>query len=261
MGMNEPPSVAPSTATEGQRNETTTLGNGRRSGRGRLDLSLILKAGADLIEDESIHHLSMRNLASRLGVQAMSLYRYVPSRDVLIDGIVDLVLQDLDANPDVHKEPVDGWEEFARRLSYGFRKVAHDHPQVFPVVATRPAQAPWIRPPMRSLTWIDRFLGALRESGFSAEATVRAYRAYSSFLLGHLLLELAGDDVAISDIIPDASGTEGATDQATLSEEADLSEFPSISELESLLKENHSRQEFERGLEETISWMARLQDA
>lgn len=259
--MIEPPSGATSKATEGQRTETNAPATSRRSGRGRLDLLLILKAGADLIEDESIHHLSMRNLASRLGVQAMSLYRYVPSRDVLIDGIVDLVLQDLDANPEVHKEPVDGWEDFVRRLSHGFRKVAHDYPQVFPVVATRPAQAPWIRPPMRSLTWIDRFLVALRESGFSPEAAVRAYRAYSSFLLGHLLLELAGDDVDISDIVSDAGKTEQVKDQPTLRAKADLSEFPAISELESLLKENRSAQEFERGLEETISWMARLQNA
>ncbi|APF40580.1 TetR/AcrR family transcriptional regulator [Neomicrococcus aestuarii] len=255
--MNKPPSEAVRTAAEGQDFETTDLASRRKSSRGRLDLGLILRTGAELIEDESIHQLSMRNLAARLGVQAMSLYRYVPSRDVLIDGIVELVLEDLESNPEVHKEATEGWESFVRRLSHGFRKVAQEHPQVFPVIATRPPEAPWIRPPMRSLTWINRFLQALRESGFSEEATVRAYRAYSSFLLGHLLLELAGADVDISDVGPE-SGSCGAHDDARGS---DLSEYPFIEELEPKLRENHAGEEFERALDRTISYIAQLKDA
>lgn len=252
--MSKPPIEASSATTEGHESATNVSAKGRKTGRGRLDLDLILKTGAELIEDESIHQLSMRNLAARLGVQAMSLYRYVPSRDVLIDGIVDLVLQDLENNPEVPKTATDGWEDFIRRLSYGFRKVAHEHPQVFPVVATRPPEAPWIRPPMRSLTWIDRFLGALRENGFSEDSAVRAYRAYSSFLLGHLLLELAGEAIDISDVGPDAKKLQDTSEKPSVS----LDEYPYVQELESRLKENHSAEEFDRALDQTVAWIGQL---
>lgn len=260
--MKMPPLDAQFAAAEGGQSTTNVPLDSRKTGRGRLDLALILKTGAELIEDESIHQLSMRNLASRLGVQAMSLYRYVPSRDVLIDGIVELVLEDLEADPEVHTEPIDGWEDFVRRLSHGFRRLAHQHPQIFPVIATRPSTAPWIRPPMRSLTWIERFLKALRDSGFSEEATVSAYRAYSSFLLGHLLLELAGEDVDISDFTTDARA---ARKGANVSNENtatgnDLSEYPTIMELESRLKENRSSEEFECALEMTIKLLAGLRE-
>ena len=63
------------------------------------------------------------------------------------------------------------------------------HPRAFPLVATRPPQAPFTRPPLRSLRWLEAFLTALCNQGWTDEAVPYAYRAFTSFLLGHLLLE------------------------------------------------------------------------
>ncbi len=65
------------------------------------------------------------------------------------------------------------------------------HPQVFPLVASRPPAAPWVRPPLRSLRWVESVLTGLMSQGFTDRDAVHAYRAFSSFLLGHLLLEVA----------------------------------------------------------------------
>ncbi len=64
-------------------------------------------------------------------------------------------------------------------------------PQVFPLIATRPPAAPWLRPPLRSLRWMESFLSTLHSCGFADDAAVAAYRGFSSFLLGHLLLEVS----------------------------------------------------------------------
>jgi hypothetical protein len=62
---------------------------------------------------------------------------------------------------------------------------------LLPLVASRPVEAPWLRPPLRSLTWVEAFLDGPLSEGFSDQAAVAAYRAFTSFLLGHMLLEVA----------------------------------------------------------------------
>lgn len=133
----------------------------------------------------------MRRLGRELGVEAMALYRYVLSREDVLDGIVDRVVDDLFADPSVHLTPQGSWQEYLVRLARGVRRMALAHPQVFPLVATRPPAAPWVRPPLRSLRWVETFLAALLSQGFSDPDAVYAYRAFSSFLMGHLLLELS----------------------------------------------------------------------
>jgi hypothetical protein len=104
---------------------------------------------------------------------------------------VETVLDELYGDPEVHITPVHGWQDYLHRLAHGIRRVALTHPAVFPTISTRPPAAPWIRPPLRSLRWVESFLSALTSHGFSDDDAVTAYRAYTSFLLGHLLLEVS----------------------------------------------------------------------
>jgi hypothetical protein len=83
----------------------------------------------------------------------------------------------------------------------------------------------------------------MTDSGFSAEAAVAAYRAYSSFLLGHLLLEVSQKGVQIS---PE-DAPEGVPGTGT-----DLSDFPLVVELEELLSADESAAEFEESLENLL---------
>lgn len=147
-------------------------------------------AAVEMIDDRGLRELTMRSLGARLSVEAMTLYRHVPSREALLDAIVEAVVDELYGDPDVYIEPRDGWQDYLMRLAHGVRRIALAHPQVFPLVATRPPAAPWVRPPLRSLRWVESFLQALLKSGFSDRGAVAAYRAFSSFLLGHLLLEV-----------------------------------------------------------------------
>jgi AcrR family transcriptional regulator len=207
--------------------------------RKSLDRRTILLAAITLIDEHGLRYLTMRNLGAHLGVEAMALYHYVHSREDLLDGIVELVIDDLYGDPDVHLSAA-VWQDYLQRLAHGVRRIALAHPQVFPLIATRPPAAPWVRPPLRSLRWMESFLDTLHRCGFSDSGCVGAYRSFSSFLLGHLLLEVSGQGADI-----------GPIEQANPDDKTgtDLSQYPRLQSLEVELSQDHSADEFEEALE------------
>ncbi|SEO94502.1 TetR/AcrR family transcriptional regulator [Trujillonella endophytica] len=213
------------------------------TGRAALDRRRILGAAIEFIDSHGLSALTMRRLGAVLGVEAMALYRYVPGREQLLDGVVESVVDELYGDPDVHMEAAHGWQDYLQRLAHGVRRIALAHPELFPLVATRPPAAPWVRPPLRSLRWVESFLTALTGSGFSDESAVAAYRAYSSFLLGHLLLEVSQKGVAIN---------AADTGEATPAVDPDLGEYPTVVRLQELLSVDESAAEFEEALENLL---------
>ena len=207
--------------------------------RGPLSRRVIISAAITMIDENDLRHLTMRRLGAALGVEGMALYHYIHSREDLLDGIVEQVIDDLYGDPDVHLR-ADMWQDYLQRLAHGVRRIALSHPQVFPLIATRPPAAPWVRPPLRSLRWMESFLETLHECGFSDESSVAAYRAFSSFLLGHLLLEVSAQGADI-----------GPIEQADPDDtpKTDLTEYPRLKSLEAELSQDHSAEEFEDSLE------------
>jgi AcrR family transcriptional regulator len=215
------------------------------TGRAVLDRRRVLGAAIEFIDTQGLQALTMRRLGAHLGVEAMALYRYVPGRESLLDGVVESVIDELYGDPDVHMAAAHGWQDYLQRLAHGVRRIALAHPQVFPLIATRPPAAPWVRPPLRSLRWVESFLTTLIDSGFTEEAAVSAYRAYSSFLLGHLLLEVSQKGVKIS---PEDQ-PQGVPRAAAAT---DLGGYPAVVRLEGLLSLDESAAEFEEALENLL---------
>jgi AcrR family transcriptional regulator len=222
-----------------------SAGGGHRPPRGTLDERRIVQAAIEFIDQQGLHALTMRRLGAFLGVEAMALYRYVPSREDLLDGVVDTVLDALHRDPEVHLHAEHGWQDYLQRLAHGIRRIALDHPAVFPLVATRPPAAPWIRPPLRSLRWLESFFTVLDGAGFGDEAAVMAYRAYTTFLLGHLLLEVSHRGPMTDDEDDDEAPAEGPSDVG-------LADYPHLRALESLLDQDESVAEFEEALESLL---------
>ena len=195
-----------------------------------LDRGRILDAAISYIDEQGLAGLTMRRLGQALGVEAMALYRYVAG---------------MRADGEVLDRPQDGWQDFVQRLAHGVRRVALTHPKVFPLVASRPPEAPWLRPPLRSLDWVEAFLAGLESEGFSDEAAVASYRAFTSFLLGHLLLEVSthGADLGPLDVLEEQP-------------QAGLEDYPMVSRLRSQLAQDKAAVEFEEALEELLNRMA-----
>ena len=139
----------------------------------------------------------MRRLAKELGVEAMSLYNHVANKGDLVDGMVDVVLGEVELPAD---EP--DWRAAVRKCATSFHEVLVSHPWaaslvIFPRGTTTP---PVDSPRLRYMEWL---LGRLREAGFSADLTYHAYHALDAHILGFTLWqlghmaaarELAGDE-------------------------------------------------------------------
>ncbi len=224
-------------------------GSSPPSARIPLDRERIVETAIAFIDKNGLAGLSMRRLGSVLGVEGMSLYRYVPGREDLLDAVVETIIDEMYEDEDILQSPQDGWQDFLQRLAHGVRRVALAHPLAFPLVASRPPEAPWLRPPLRNLQWVETFLNGLTGEGFSDEAAVAAYRAFTSFLLGHLLLEVAaaGADVGPLDVIDDGE-----------SDNPELKGYPHVRRLRAPLTEDHAAAEFEESLESLLDRLTLL---
>jgi AcrR family transcriptional regulator len=212
--------------------------------RPRLDRRRVARAAVELIDEQGVPALSMRRLGRRLGVEAMSLYAHVNGRERLLDGVIDEIIDELYDDPETHLRETDSWQDYLVRVANGVRRSALAHPNVFPLVATRPPEAPWIRPPLRSLRWVEAFLASLRAQGFSDAEAVYTYRAFTSFLVGHLLLEVGALEAHPADEPgPDVERT------AALH----LDQYPNLQRLSGKLAENAAAQEFEESLENLLT--------
>ena len=207
--------------------------------RGPITRQKVILAAVQVIDTDGLRQFSLRRVAEVFEVETMALYHYISGREALLDAVVEHVIDELYGDPDVHLH-TDNWPDFMVRLAHGVRRIALNHPLLFPLIATRPPAAPWVKPPLRSLRWMESFLHNLRDCGFSPQASVTAYRAFSSFLLGHLLLEVSTQGAETSPIEQDPPGQP---------DPADLAGYPVLLGLEKELTEDHSAEEFEIALE------------
>jgi len=224
--------------------------------RRTLSRERIITTAIEFVDEQGLAALTMRRLGKELGVEAMSLYRYVNGREDLLEGIVDHLVAQLHLRSGGDQlGPADGWQAYLQWLAHGVRALARAHPNVFPLIATRHPAAPWLRPPLRSLRVVEEFLTTLIERGFSDTRAVTAYRAFSSFLLGHLLLEasLLGAQTGPAEEPLD----EGNSDVPNSDQNLDLKAYPHIRRLEPQLSEDHAAPEFERALEDLLDRLDR----
>jgi AcrR family transcriptional regulator len=222
---------------------TTVDRSGPGPNRRLLGRDQILREAVRLIDQEGRDRLTMRRLGSELGVEAMALYRYIPGREQLLDGVVEYVMNELYQKTMKDEELPGSWQEYLQQMAHGVRDIAAAHPRVFPLVATRPPAAPWLRPPLRSLRWVEGFLVSLQRFGFTDTKSVGIYRAFSTFLLGHLLLESATLDLGAEDELDD---------DIEFFETNDLSKYPRLMALAEQLKDDGHGAEFEDALEDLL---------
>jgi hypothetical protein len=180
----------------------------------------------------------------------------VDGREDLLEAVVERLMSDLRLPETEDLGPHGGWQAYIQQFAHSVRGLALEHPKVFPLIATRHPAAPWLRPPLRSLHVVEHFLGALRSFGFTPAQAVDVYRAFTSFLLGYLLLEAAtaGGETAPADA-PIAEEDTGPGDSPDLA--VRLTDYPTLLEFRDLLGTDHTETEFVTGLEALLD---RLED-
>ncbi|MDQ0732240.1 TetR/AcrR family transcriptional regulator C-terminal domain-containing protein [Arthrobacter sp. B1I2] len=150
-----------------------------------LSRERVLSAALELVDAEGLDALTMRRLGQELDRDPMSLYRYAANRSALLDGVSELVLNELVIFPD---DP--DWQAQLRRIAHDLRRLALRHPNVVPLLVTRPLSTPLGMRPLGTLRPLEQILALLIEAGFTPADALHIYRAYYGFLYGHLLNEL-----------------------------------------------------------------------
>ena len=146
-----------------------------------LDRRRILEAAVRFVDREGLEALSMRKLGAELGVEAMSLYNHVPNKGALLDGMVEVLLGELEIPPED-----EGWEVRVREAYRAFRKLAREHPNIFPLLVLRPPDT------MDGVWLVEEFLKTLRGAGFDPETALYAFRALSGYASGYAMAEIRG---------------------------------------------------------------------
>ena len=135
-------------------------------------------AAVDLADRGGLESLTMRRLADELGVGAMSLYYYVPNKDELIRGMVDIVFAEIELPP----SDVD-WQTAMRRRARSTREALNRHRWAVGLMESQEMPGP------ASIRVHDAVLGCLREAGFSLEMTIQAYSVLDAYVYGFALQE------------------------------------------------------------------------
>src|SRR5688500_1662255 len=154
-------------------------------GKQPLSRELVLSTALELVDSEGLDALTMRRLGQQLDRDPMSLYRYATNRAALLDGVTELVLDELAIFPD-DKD----WQTQLRRIAHDLRLLALRHPNVVPLLVTRPLSTPLGLRPLGTLRPLEQILSLLTDAGFAPEDALHVYRAYYGFLYGHILNEL-----------------------------------------------------------------------
>lgn len=218
-----------------------------RPDRTPLTRARIIDAAIAIADEHGPGSLTMRGLGQVLDVEAMSLYHHVNGREDLLEGMVARLVDTVRIPSAAELGPADGWQAFLQHVAHEIRVLAVEHPTLFPLLATRPPAAPWLRPPLRSLRMVEGFLGGLIERGLSGDQAVRVYKTFTGFLLGHLLLHVA--EVGASAAPPQEPLDEGGAAVPNRDQQLSLEDYPTVRDLAEGLRRHDPMGDFESALE------------
>jgi AcrR family transcriptional regulator len=148
-----------------------------RATRTPLTRERVLRAAVALADRDGLESLTMRKLADELGAGAMSLYHYVPSKEQLLAGMIDLVFSEIE----LPTTDVD-WKTAMRRRAVSTRAALNRHRwAVGRMEGTHAGLA--------NARVHDAVLGCLRQAGFSIETTIQAMSVQDAYIYGFSLQE------------------------------------------------------------------------
>jgi AcrR family transcriptional regulator len=183
--------------------------------RAGLNRARVLRAAIELADREGLAALSMRRLGNELGVEAMSLYNHVGSKDDLLDGMVQTIIEDLNAQvgPGGGADAESDWVTSLRTRILTARQVMLAHKWAPALIESRSTfSAPLV-------AYYEGVLATLRAGGFSYD------------LAHHTLHALGSKAVGFNQELFNPAGADAANNQPGIDIEAMAARFPHLSEM------------------------------
>ena len=148
--------------------------------RQKLSRDRVLAAALRLADEEGIEAVSMRRLGQALSVEAMSLYKHVSGKEDILDGISDLVMEEVEVpSRDLP------WRAALRQSAIATHQALLRHPWASAVLESRSNPGP------TRMRYLDAVVSILLEAGFTLPDVARAFMAVDSLVYGFTLQVLA----------------------------------------------------------------------
>ena len=146
-----------------------------------LSTERILAAALEQVHEQGLAALSTRKLGQRLGCEAMSIYHHFPSKQHLLDAMVDHAIASVEMPP-----PDLPALERLKRSMHAYRAMAHRFPALFPLVAVHRLNTP------TGVRFIEGILTLVQAAVPDTELAARHFRTVGYFLAGAGLDETSG---------------------------------------------------------------------
>jgi AcrR family transcriptional regulator len=145
-----------------------------------LTRARIVATALELADREGLDAVTLRRVAAELGVHVTSLYNHVPTKEAVLDGMIERLV----ADARLPKSAIP-WDEWVRRFASSMRAVARRHPGAFAVFHTRPIQGP------EAAAYAEAALAAFCAGGFDVGQAYGAVKATTNAVLGLVLEDVA----------------------------------------------------------------------
>ena len=214
--------------------------------RAQLSRERVLQTAVAFADRHGLEALSMRKLGEELGAGAMSLYHYVPNKEHLLDGMIDIVFSEIEP-PSTEVD----WKTAMRNRAISTREALRRHPWAIGEMEGRTDHG------TANLRLHNDVLGCLRAAGFSLEMTVHAYSVQDAYIYGFALQE--------RDRSPETSDDFAAVAEEQMHQyEAVLADYPHLVEVVGgyVAKSGYDyATEFVFGLDLILDGLERLREA
>jgi AcrR family transcriptional regulator len=223
------------------RTDPAALGSARDD-ESQVSRSGILQSALRIVDRDGVEGLSMRRLSDEVRRDPTVIYRHVPNKAALLDGVAESVLGQLrvdTADPD--------WMGQLRAVAHDFRRLALAHPKVVPLLVTRPLSTPLGQRPLGMLRPLEDVLTLLTAAGFSGADALHIYRVLFGYLHGHILTE-------IQEVIERPEETDDVLRLGL--HRLPVADFPNVRALASALAKYDGAAELDRGLDLLLSGLA-----
>jgi AcrR family transcriptional regulator len=202
----------------------------------------VLGAAISLADREGIEALTMRRLAQELGVEAMSLYHYVANKDEIVNGMVDIVVEEIEL-------PASGaeWKSALHSLATSAHQTLVRHRWAASRILSQDGVSE------ARLRYMEAILRTFRTGGFSPLGAHYAYHALESHIMGFTLWQVG---MALdSEKLPDLA--------RSFLQELPVDRFPYLAEHieQHMAEEPGAISEFEFGLDLVLDGLERTRDA
>jgi len=171
----------------------------------------VLRAAVALADRHGVESLTMRRLGSKLGVEAMALYKHVANKDEILDGIVELVVGEIEI-----PAPGSEWRTAMRQRAISARRVLKRHPWAIGLMEARGMAGP------STLRYVEAVLATLRDGGFSVEMAAHAFWLLDSYVYGHVIQEIS---------LPIGTSERTAPSAGEILDQADIGDYPHLAEV------------------------------